>query len=791
MFNKYQFLLWVAFGLSQQSISQTPKELPHLGKDPIKTVIGAMTLDEKIRTVVGTSQLPNIAPQAPPDQPQVPPIPGGVDFAALSFHGRVSGAAGESYAIPRLGIPAVVYADGPAGLRIDPERTGIKEKFYCTAFPVASLLASSWDTALVHRVGEAMGNEALHYGVDVLLAPGMNIHRNPLTGRNFEYYSEDPIIAGSMAASMIRGIQSNGVGTSVKHFAANNQETFRNGINAIISQRALREIYLKGFSIAIKEGHPWTVMSSYNRLNGQYTSQSDELLTKLLRNDWNFTGFVMSDWWAGIDPIAQLKAGNDLIMPGMSDQIEYLKKAVKSGKLSMSVIDRNVERILTIVMKTPAFKNYRYDNLPDLKLHAQVARAAAAEGMVLLKNESNVLPINNGKKLALFGNATYDIICGGTGSGNVNRAYSISLLEGFINTNMKINEELSSEYQKYLKDAKGKLPKETFWQSFRAEEMDLNNSLIERIADSVDIAIVTIGRTSGEGEDRKLAGDYYLNETEMRLLQNVSSAFHAKDKKVVVVLNAGGVIEMNSWNKLVDGILLAGQPGQEAGNSMVDVITGKVNPSGRLATSIPKDYKDVSSACNFPLSNNNPSEVKYVEDIFVGYRYYNTVNIETAYPFGFGLSYTKFSYNDFKLSAIDKNGQFTATITISNNGKFSGKEVVQLYVNAPGKEMPKPLLELKKFAKTKLLSPGESQKITFNLSYSDLASFEESSSAWKVEKGDYKILIGSSSLSFKASASLKVDNDQIIARVSNVLKPGEKLPDNNFSKKDSQIRSTF
>ena len=503
----------------------------------------------------------------------------------------------------------MVVADGPAGLRISPTRENDKATYYCTAWPVSTLLASTWDTELVRSIGQSVGNELLEYGVDILLAPALNLHRNPLCGRNFEYYSEDPLVTGKITAAMVAGVQSQGVGTSLKHFAANNAETNRNSLNTIASERALREMYLRGFQIAVQESQPWTVMTSYNLINGTYAPENADLVTNILRKDWGFKGFVMTDWGGGKDAVAMMKAGNDLLMPGNPAQSQTIVKAVQDGKLDVKVLDRNVEKILNIVLQTPRFKGYKYSNAPDLKAHAQIARQAAAEGMVLLKNADAALPLaKEVKTIAAFGNTSYDIITGGTGSGDVNEAYSVSLVEGLKDAGYAMHEGLQNLYTVYLKTLRDSRPPRPAGRGgfmtgggARAGEMAVPADLITGVAAQADAAIITIGRNAGEGRDRSAGmGDFQLTAAEQDLIKIVADAFKAQKKKTVVVLNVGGVVEVASWRDRPDAILLAWQGGQESGHSIADILSGKVNPSGKLASTFPARYEDVPSAPTFP-----------------------------------------------------------------------------------------------------------------------------------------------------------------------------------------------
>ena len=408
----------------------------------IREIVSKMTLEQKAQLLIGTGmyfELPDsIKAKMPPMFEQQKDTS---EYGKMVERIRlfVPGAAGNTAEFPELGITTQVLAVGPAGLRISAKRKGTEQTFYCTAFHIATVMASTWDTELVENVGKAMGKEVLDYGADVILGPALNLQRDPLCGRNFEYYSEDPLVSGKMAAAMVRGIQSNGVGTSIKHFAVNNQETARMSADVIVSERALRELYLKGFEIAVKEGQPWTVMSSYNKINGTYASESHDLLTKILRNDWGFGGYVMTDWGGGSDVVAQMIAGNDVIMPGSPQQIKGIIDAVKNGKLDEKILNTNIERVLGIMMLSPKYNKTKVSNKPDLTAHAAVTRQAATDGMVLLKNSNNTLPIiGQVKKVAAFGNTSYEFISGGTGSGDVNEAYTISLIQGIANAGMEI-----------------------------------------------------------------------------------------------------------------------------------------------------------------------------------------------------------------------------------------------------------------------------------------------------------------------------------------------------------------
>ncbi len=709
----------------------------------------------------------------------------------------VPGAAGTTYPLDSLGIPAIVLADGPAGLRIDATREGDPATYYCTHFPIGTLLASTWNTQLIEQVGQAIGEEVKEYGADVLLAPALNIMRNPLCGRNFEYYSEDPVVAGKTAAAYITGVQKNDVGTSIKHFAANNQETNRMKNDARMSQRALREIYLKGFEIAIKESKPWTVMTSYNYINGVYTSESKDLVQTILRDEWGYEGTVMTDWFGGKDGAVQMWAGNDMLQPGKDEQFDSIVAGVKSGKLAEADLDRSVQRILNIVEKTPRYQGYQYSNKPDLEAHAAVTRQSAAEGMVLMKN-SQALPFAASiKNVALYGNTSYDFIAGGTGSGNVNHAYVVSLLDGLKNGGYTVSDELKTAYETYWNDYRKareaeiaeieKTDKERammmrFMPAGLPAEMSFTADVLAKQAETADIAVITLGRISGEFLDRK-SSDFNLSASERQLLQQVCDVYHKAGKQVVVLLNIGGVIETASWRDLPDAILCAWQAGQEGGNSVVDVLSGRQSPSGKFTMTWPVKFSDAYSSKNFPVDQTarvdfmntgergnvkNVDFTDYEEDIYVGYRYFDSFDVPVSYPFGYGLSYTTFEYSDAKIA--EKGDSYEVSVTIKNTGEREGKEVVELYISAPdNKAANKPAKELKAFAKTKALKAGESETVTMTVKAADLASFDEAASAWVVAEGEYQFLVGASSQDIKATLTANAKAQQ--TKVNDVMKP--------------------
>ena len=749
---------------------------PQLGKASVERVLKAMTLEEKVHLVIGMGMA-------------------GMEDGGTAVVGAtediVPGAAGTTYPVERLGIPSIVLADGPAGLRINPTREGDPNTYYCTHFPIGTLLASTWNQELVESVGESMGQEVHEYGADVYLAPALNIHRNPLNGRNFEYYSEDPVVAGKTAAAYVRGVQKNDVGTSIKHFAYNNQETNRTGNNAIISQRAQREIYLKGFEITVKESKPWTVMSSYNKINGTYTSQSRDLITTVLRDEWGFKGLVMTDWYGGDDGAAQIAAGNDMLQPGTALQFQQIMDAIANGTLTEAELDVCVKRCLELVARSPKVKKYAYSNKPDLEGHAAVTRQSALEGMVLLEN-NGVLPLKDVKNVAVFGCTSYAFIAGGTGSGNVNRAYTVSLLDGLKNAGFNVDEGKKELVLKHIADEeaafKAGFPEGDMLAAFypvpRPTELIPSAADLIVSAKSNDVAIITFGRNSGEFFDRS-AADFVLSAKERELLDCVTKAFHAVGKKVIVVLNVGGVIETASSMNVPDAILLAWQAGQEGGNSVTDLLTGKQSPSGKLPMTFPVNLMDAASSANFPIDatdevyfmnrredtgKKDVDVTRYEEGIYVGYRWFDKQNLAVSYPFGYGLSYTSFEYSAPEVSCDGKTVK--ASITVKNVGQVAGKEAVQLYVSAPESALDKPVKELKAYAKSKELAPGESQTLNFTIPVYELASFDEAASAWVADKGAYTFLFGASSRDIRCSEKAELAESQSWP-AHNVLAPAK------------------
>lgn len=769
-------------------VTPTVQAQVKLNANNIDEVIGEMTLEEKVHMVIGCGM-------------------------SMGDGAKFPGTAGRTYDISRLGIPSVYLADGPHRLAMSVKRDFDSRFYYATEFPSGTTVAATFDPNAAYQVGAALGEEVKDYGMDVLLAPGANLMRNALCGRNHEYYSEDPVVTGKMAAGYIKGVQSQGVGTCLKHFAVNNQETNRNNNDSRVAQRPLRELYLKGFEIAVKESQPWSIMTSYNKVNGKYTCEDIDLTENILRDEWGFKGVVMSDWNAGTDAVTSMKAGNDMLQPGQERQYKAILEAVQNGTLDEAILNRNVKRILELVVKCHTFENYKYANETDLKAHAIIDRTIGAEGIVLLDNRS-VLPLTaNVKTIALYGTTSYDMVPAGMGFGSTGVGYyCVSLVEGMRNAGYTVDADLIKKYKKHLFDEQKRLypngkPPFSLTPLKRAEEFVPTSDELSAQVKNNDVAIITLGRTSGEASDRRVE-EFYLKENESVLIKQVAEAYHAAGKKVIVILNICSPVETASWKNMVDAVICAFQPGQEVGNCVADVLTGKVNPSGHLPMTFAIKYGDAPSDSNFPYDyefkmpsfamgsgmnfeskekEEKPKEAvrnvdftDYEEGIYVGYRYFETFDKEVSYPFGHGLSYTTFS---FEIVSSDINGDnCEMKVAVKNTGNCAGKESVQVYVKAPAGGLEKPAKELKAFAKTKLLQPGESEVVTLSWKLMDMASLNEKSSSWELPKGTYQWMVGASSADVRCTVIQKVSKAQKV-KVHNAMIPPYKIAQHDMVKR--------
>jgi len=769
-------------------VTPTVQAQVKLNANNIEEVIGEMTLEEKVHMVIGCGM-------------------------SMGDGAKFPGTAGRTYDIPRLGIPSVYLADGPHRLAMSVKRDFDSRFYYATEFPSGTTVAATFDPNAAYQVGAALGEEVKDYGMDVLLAPGANLMRNALCGRNHEYYSEDPVVTGKMAAGYIKGVQSQGVGTCLKHFAVNNQETNRNNNDSRVAQRPLRELYLKGFEIAVKESQPWSIMTSYNKVNGKYTCEDIDLTENILRDEWGFKGVVMSDWNAGTDAVTSMKAGNDMLQPGQERQYKAILEAVQNGTLDEAILNRNVKRILELVVKCHTFENYKYANETDLKAHAIIDRTIGAEGIVLLDNRSALPLTANVKTIALYGTTSYDMVPAGMGFGSTGVGYyCVSLVEGMRNAGYTVDADLIKKYKKHLFDEQKRLypngrPPFSLTPLKRAEEFVPTSDELSVQVKNNDVAIITLGRTSGEASDRRVE-EFYLKENESALIKQVAEAYHAAGKKVIVILNICSPVETASWKNMVDAVICAFQPGQEVGNCVADVLTGKVNPSGHLPMTFAIKYGDAPSDSNFPYDyefkmpsfamgsgmnfeskekEEKPKEAvrnvdftDYEEGIYVGYRYFETFDKEVSYPFGHGLSYTTFS---FEIVSSDINGDnCEMKVAVKNTGNCAGKESVQVYVKAPAGGLEKPAKELKAFAKTKLLQPGESEVVTLSWKLMDMASLNEKSSSWELPKGTYQWMVGASSADVRCTVIQKVSKAQKV-KVHNAMIPPYKIAQHDMVKR--------
>ena len=645
--------------------------------------------------------------------------------------------------IERLGLPEIMVCDGPHGLRkqnAENKKVGIGNSYPATCFPTAVTTACSWDRDLIYKMGQALAEECLQHGVSVLLGPGVNMKRSPLCGRNFEYFSEDPELAGEMGAAFIAGVQSKGIGTSLKHFAGNSQEMKRMTSNSIIDERALREIYLRAFEKAVKKSQPWTVMNAYNLLNGTYCSENDWLQNKVLRDEWGFKGAVVSDWGAVNDRVAGLNAGNDLEMPssgGVNDA--KIVEAVKCGVIDETTLDERVDKLIDIILKGAANKKPGYKF--DVRAHNLLSRQIAEQSMVLLKNDGNILPLKRveGEYVAVIGAFADNPRYQGAGSSIINPTMIDSGRRAFNNSPISV--KFADGY-----DRSGKRKNED---AYITEACNL--------AKNASKAVVFIGLTDdyeSEGFDRSAMK---LPDGHNRLVEAVSRV----NDNVIVVLEGGSPVEM-PWADDVKAILNAYLGGQSVAPAIVDVLTGKANPCGKLAETYPVCLKDTPTSFRYPDSK---EDVQYRESIFIGYRYYDKVERNVRFPFGFGLSYTSFEYSDIKLKKknLTKGEGAKVTFTIKNTGDVAGSEIAQVYVAKPESKIFRAPKELKGFVKIHL-DPGEEKKVSVELDDRAFAFWNTATEDWCVESGEYKILVGASSrdIRLEAAAKMKSEDDETI-----------------------------
>ncbi|WP_404332242.1 beta-glucosidase [Mesobacillus maritimus] len=615
--------------------------------------------------------------------------------------------------IDRLGINNMFLADGPHGIRKQAaaaDHLGLNASIPATCFPTAATVANSWNEELGEKMGEYLGEEAVAQKVNVLLGPGINMKRNPLAGRNFEYFSEDPYLAGKLAAGMIKGIQSHGISACVKHFAVNNQEERRMAIDTIVDERTLREIYLTAFEIAIKEGKTKTVMSAYNMLNGAYTNENMHLMRDILRDEWNYEGVVVTDWGGSNDRVAGLLAGNELEMPTTAGETnEEIIEAIKTGKIKEEVLDENVDRLLDLIFTTEEVFKKTHKEI-DQEKHHRFAQKVAEESIVLLKNEEEILPIKKGKKVAIIGDFAKEARYQGAGSSIVNPTKLDSTLDCIGDCGF---ESIGFEpgFDRYGKKSQKKI-----------------DAACE-LARKADVVLLYIGLdevTEAEGLDRQ---NMSIPENQIELL----NALYNTNQKIVVVLSAGAAVEM-PWIDKVKGVVHGYLSGQASAKAILRVLSGEVNPSGKLAETYPIKYEDTPSFYQFP---GKEVSVEYREGPFIGYRYYDTANVNVLFSFGFGLSYTTFEYSNLQVS---KDG---VTFNLTNSGSMAGSEVAQLYVGCQSEDIFRPKKELKGFTKV-FLQPGETKTVTIPFDDKTFRYFNVKTNDWEIEEANYKIWVGSS-----------------------------------------------
>ena len=644
-------------------------------------------------------------------------------------------------AIERLGIPSIRVADGPHGVRrVADAEALMSDSLPATCYPTASALASTWDTGLIRALGEALGEECIALGVDILLGPGNNMKRTPVCGRNFEYYSEDPFLGGEMAAAFIEGVQSKGVGTSLKHYAANNQEHKRFVIDAEVDERTLREIYLAGFERAVKAAQPWTVMCAYNRLNGTYCSQHRWLLNDVLRDEWGYTGFVVSDWGAVHDRVEALAAGLELEMPGpRQDRVQAVIEAVRGGELDESVLDAAVERLLTVVFR--AVETPKGVGEIDVDAHHALARRIAGEAIVLLKNEGGLLPLPALRRIAVIGAAAKVPYFQGGGSSHINPT----------RVDIPLQELRALAGSAEIRYAEGYAMEQGFDQALIDEAV-----IVAREADVALLYVALPAFKESEGYDRP---DLHLTEQQVALIQAVAAA----QSQTVVILNNGSAVTMEPWIEDVPVVVEAWMMGQAGGGAIADVLFGVVNPSGKLAETFPRRLEDTPAVLNYPGEN---GAVRYGEGMYIGYRYYDVKDLDVLYPFGYGVSYTSYAYSNLRVSAQafrDVDG-LTVSVDVTNTGEVAGKEIVQVYVHDETARLSRPDKELKGFAKV-ALQPGETQTVTIELDARAFAYYDPAYHQWVTESGSFEILVGRSAADICLKASVEMESTQILPSI--------------------------
>ncbi len=667
---------------------------------------------------------------------------------------------GKTFAVDRLGIPSVILTDGPNGPRLS-------RATY--AHPTSSFLAQSWNTELVYEVAKSMGNDFRVTGVDIGLAPGINIQKYILGGRNFEYFAEDPYISGIMGAATVNGIQSTGTGTSVKHFVANNYERGRQG-NSVLTERALREIYSKAFKYVTMNSEPTTIMTSYNMINGVRSNSSADLVKTFLRDELGYKGAILSDWGAQGDRIDMINVGVSLYCDSQnnSEYVDKFASAVKSGKLKSEALDSSVKDILHTVVDSHTF-NGTGDNLkrfPNMADRQKEMRKLTAEGMVLLKNEGNTLPLSGGE-VALYGNGSKNTLLGGYGSSLVTPTRKMNIADGIKGSDvLTLNGDFSGQYADC--ETAGYYPDGIATDI----EVDIPEADIKAAAKRSSVAIMTLSRGPAEGYDiPNMEGGYRLSATEEKMIKKISDAFHAEGKKFIILLNVANPLEIASWEKYADAILLIGFAGEETADAAVDILTGKANPSGKLTNTWPVDISDTPES-EYPYGGTT----YYYDDIYVGYRYYSTFGVNVSYPFGYGMSYTNFEYSDFSISSDKFTDELTATVTVKNSGSVAGKEAVQFYISKPDGVNEQAKYELCGFAKTKELAPGESETVTVKITKTELETYITERSDYVIEKGEYTLSVAAAVTDIKAEKKFNVEAEILVSDVTNICTPKNEVP---------------